>query len=267
MADTARASSVWSLDGTTSSLNCGKFSGEINIARPHVGLHQPEFDYKDSPCTFLGVLRSPEEVAAPNATVEESDRSWWPLAVDDFYIRGNDLVATYHPADAWPYAPQIYWQAQPASASMVAFASMSLLVSVQTQLLDTHPKIIVASAVPSSELYYVSLGGGQAPRIELIKSDPTYGPSGGSCCIVRRLLTAPLSYVEFMPSTDFQQLKCSSGPRGKAFVQWHLFSEFLEKGVIQRARVHGALLPSENDIQMAIECCSAFMNSPLPLTA
>lgn len=267
MADLARASSVWSLDGTKSTLNCGKFSGEIDVARPHVGLHQPEFDYKDSPCTFLSVLRSPEEVPAPNATIEQSDKSWWPLAVDDFYIRGNDLVATYRPADAWPYAPQIYWQAQPATPTTVALASMSLLVSVQTQLLDTHPKIIVASAVPSDEFYYVSADEGHAPRIERIKGTLAYGPSGRSCCIVRRLLTAPLSYVEFMPSTDFQILRCSAGPRGKAFVQWDLFSEFLEKGVIRRARVHGALLPRANDVELAIECCSLFEQSPLPLTA
>src|SRR4051812_15607429 len=116
MADTARASNVWSLDGTTSTLTCGSFSGQLDVARPHVGLHLRQFDYNDSPCTFLGVLRSPE-LPNPNAPVENSDKSWWPLAVTDSYIRGNDLVATYQPADSWPYAPQIYWQAQPASAT------------------------------------------------------------------------------------------------------------------------------------------------------
>ena len=234
MADTARASNVWSLDGTTSTLACGKFSGNLDVARPHLGLHQPEFDYRATPCTFLGVMRSPE-LPALNASVEQGDKSWWPLAVADFYIRGNDLVATYQPADAWPYAPQIYWRANPSPETTGVLASMSLLVSVQTQLLDTHPKIMVASQIPSSELLYVSIGDDHRPKTEPIKSDRTITPSGASCCVVRRLLTAPLSYVEFAPSTDFQQLTCSPVQQGKVFAEWHLFSEFLEKGVIRRA--------------------------------
>jgi hypothetical protein len=266
MADTARASNVWSLDGTISALACGKFSGDLDVAHPHLGLHQPEFDCGAMPCTLFGVMRSPE-LRNPRAPLERSDASGWPLAVADFYVRGQDLVATYQPTNAWPYAPQIYWQANPLPAATGTLASMSLLVSVQTQLLDTHPKIMVASRVPSSELYHVSIGDDRRPKTELVEGDRTFAPGGASCCILRRLLTAPLSYVEFAPSTDFQQLSCSPGPSGKLSAEWHLFSEFLEKGVIRRARVHGALLPRKNDIELAIECCSIFEHSPLPLTA
>jgi hypothetical protein len=70
-----------------------------------------------------------------------------------------------------------------------------------------------------------------------------------------------------MPSADFRQLICSSGLRGEQCAEWHLFSDFLEKGVIRRARVYGVLLPRKNDIELALECCSKFERSPLPLTA
>jgi hypothetical protein len=254
MAETARAPSIWSLDGTTGTLDCGRLSGKLDVARPHVGLHQPAFDSDSSPCTFFGVRRTPEQLP-PEVRAEHGDKSWWPLEVADSYVRGNDLVASYQPTEAWPYAPQIYWRANPSPTTATALASMSLLVSVQTPLLDTHPKISVASQIPSSELYLVSVG-----------SDRAITTAGASCCIVWRLLTAPLSYVEFMPATDFQQVTCSPSTRGTFYAEWHLFSEFLEKGVIRRARVHGALLPRKNDIELAIECCSEFEHSPPPLT-
>ena len=43
-------------------------------------------------------------------------------------------------------------------------------------------------------------------------------------------------------------------------------ADFLEKGVIRRARVHAAVLPRENDVELALECCRAIENRPLPLT-
>ncbi len=48
--------------------------------------------------------------------------------------------------------------------------------------------------------------------------------------------------------------------------KWELFADFLEKGVIRRARVYGVLLPREDDIELALECCAAVQQIPLPLT-
>ena len=41
-----------------------------------------------------------------------------------------------------------------------------------------------------------------------------------------------------------------------------MFADFLEKGVIRRARVHAAVLPRENDVELAIECCRAIEQLP-----
>jgi hypothetical protein len=266
MADTARALSAWSLDGTVGALHCDKFSGELDVAQPHAGLRQPQFDFDDSPCSLIGVMRS-FELAASNAAAEHRETGRWPLPVADVYVRGNDLVASYQPTAGWPYSPQIYWQAMSSADVPGSLAAMSLLISVQTQLLDTCPKILVASQVPSSELFYISTADDNRPKTERIESDRTITPRGANCCVLRRLLAEPLSYVEIMPSTDFRQLTCTPEPRGKQCAEWHLFADFLEKGVIRRARAYGALLPRKNDIELALECCSKFERSPLPLTA
>ena len=68
-----------------------------------------------------------------------------------------------------------------------------------------------------------------------------------------------------MPTTDFRQLaidhdKSTIGSR------WQLFGEFLEKGVIRRARLQSLFLPRENDVQLAAEACQSIERRPLPLT-
>src|SRR3954468_12893155 len=100
MADTARALSAWSLDGTVGSLHCDKFSGKLDVARPHAGLHQSKFDFDDTPCSLFGVMRS-FELPAPTAAAEHRETERWPLPVADVYVRGSDLVAAYQPTAGW----------------------------------------------------------------------------------------------------------------------------------------------------------------------
>jgi hypothetical protein len=45
-----------------------------------------------------------------------------------------------------------------------------------------------------------------------------------------------------------------------------MFSEFLEKGVIRKARVHSAFIERAKDIQIAAACCETIERSALPLT-
>ncbi len=59
----------------------------------------------------------------------------------------------------------------------------------------------------------------------------------------------------------------SVSPNGAIQSQWELFAEFLEKGVIRRARLQSLFVPRENDVQLVAECCQAIEHRPLPLTA
>jgi hypothetical protein len=68
-----------------------------------------------------------------------------------------------------------------------------------------------------------------------------------------------------MPAGDFHDVRLRQTPRGSA-LEWRLFGEFLEKGVIRRARLHAAVLPRENDIETAAACCAAIDSLELPLT-
>ena len=68
-----------------------------------------------------------------------------------------------------------------------------------------------------------------------------------------------------MPLSDFRQLAVVR-TGGKIGSRWELFAEFLEKGVIRRARLQSLFVPRENDVQLVAECCQSIEKRPLPLT-
>jgi hypothetical protein len=198
--------------------------------------------------------------------MNHGDARAWPLPVVETYVRGDDFVAGYGPTDNWPYSPQLYWRANTLSEVERSLASMSLLVSVQTHLLDTLPRIVVSSEFPSGETHFITIGEIDGAEIVPIESDRALNPIGAVCCTLQRHRSAPISYAQIVVATDFRQLRFDGAPTNQMTAKWELFADFLEKGVIRRARVHGVLLPREEDIELALECCAAVERIPLPLT-
>jgi hypothetical protein len=265
MDGTTSAPNVWSLNGNVAQLAYGKLAGRVDVSRPDAGLRSTALDDGYTPCLLFCTRRANKSTSTSNSG-QGCPSKVWPLTVADAYIRGNDLVASYGSNDEWPYSPQIYWQARTLESIQGTLASLSLLVSVQTHLLDTHPRIEVASQVPSGDTLFITIGENGVAGIEPVKQDATIVPHGAMCCVLWRLPAAPASYVEVVSTSDVRAVEFVPGPRGGWLARWQLFAEFLEKGVIRRARVHGVLVPRENDTEMALECCRAAEQCPLPLT-
>ncbi len=264
MDDVAHQSSPWSLHGTKAHLNGGAFSAAVDAAKPQAGLRYQNSDHEQSRCSYLCVSRELEP--ASTRANKMDDAHAWPLSVVEAYLRGDDFVASYRPTEDWPYTPQLYWHANALAAVERSLASMSLLVSVQTHLLDTLPKIVISSEIPSVETHLIAFREDAEAEIVPIESDRTLSPSGAVNCTLRRLHSTPISYAEIVPATDFRQLRFHRSSTGEMSAKWELFADFLEKGVIRRARVYGVLLPREGDIELALECCAAVQQIPLPLT-
>jgi hypothetical protein len=245
---------VWSSHGNVAELSCGKLSGRIDASRPNAGIHAVKFDGAQRAMDLLCVYRS--DIAGEKS---------WPLPIAESYVRGNDLVASYQATDDWPFSPQLYWRANSLRAVDGALASTSLLVSVQTHLLDTIPQIAVASQVASDETLHVTVNRGAQPSAVRIDKSQTIPSTNEDCCAVCRFKDLPFSYVEIMPAGDFHAIMPRTEGNGAA-IEWRLFAEFLEKGVIRRARVHTAIVPRENDIEIAAACCAAIDGLELPLT-
>jgi hypothetical protein len=187
-----------------------------------------------------------------------------PLA--EAYVRGSDLVASFRPTSDWPYSPQIYWHAGHLDFVPGVVGSLTLLVSVQTHLLDTYPQITVGSMSQAENVIRMGVHGGKCEESTEFSGEFTNQAPTAVCCILRRFTGITLSYAEFIPGSDYRAVRAWTGDGGDCGVQWQLFSEFLEKGVIRRARVHGAFLRRDGDVEAAAACCEAIECEALPLT-
>jgi hypothetical protein len=216
-------------------------------------LQKVHWNGRELPGHLLGVRRHPEH---------SSHESAWPLPIADAYVRGDDLIAVYQPADAWPYAPQLYWTAGQCEDNQRVLASLSLLISVETHLLDTWPRITVGSRLACREVLQVDTASGAVEQLQ----SRSIRQSNAACCLLYRVADLPISVVESMPASDFRDVDVRRCRNGEYQAEWHVFADFLEKGVIRKARFHCAFVPAEDDVRSAIVFCAAEARRPLPLT-
>jgi hypothetical protein len=69
-----------------------------------------------------------------------------------------------------------------------------------------------------------------------------------------------------MPATDFRELTIQYISDGACQTSWELFADFLEKGVIRRARMQSVFVPRKNDTAIATALCKEIDQQRLPLT-
>jgi hypothetical protein len=241
----------WQLEGPRGAFTSGRLSGSVNSVHPEQGLHDLHFDGRELPGGLMSIARN---VAND-----------WPSTLLETYIRDNDLVASYTAADDWPYSPQVYWTAGTLDSIEGVFGSLSLLVSVQTHLLDTRPVITATTLVDISDAPQLISVAGNNPQITPLAAAHA-AVEGQTACLLYRLAEPTLSYIEIVPASDYQNVVVSNATTGARGAVWTLFAEFMEKGVIRRARVMGAFVHRARDLEVAAECCRTIERSPLPLT-
>jgi hypothetical protein len=253
MLDAPQSDISWKFQSPIAEMICGALTAQVDAVRPQLGLHRLRWQTHSLTGNMLAVL--PDIAQA------------WPAALGDAYIRGHDMVASYDPSADWPCTPQIYWRAEPSKQTGGALASVSLLVSIQTNLLDTHPIVSAASRLPADEMLFIAIGGNDQPRVESLAPGRHTIRSQMRCCgLLWRLSGGQFTYAEFATASDFQKLTIEAAQSGVCEARWQLFVEFLEKGVIRRAQIHAAFLPRENDVAIAHGLCRGLESRPLPLT-
>jgi hypothetical protein len=120
--------------------------------------------------------------------------------------------------------------------------------------------------LPAEEVLRLCLVGRDVRVDGPVDGEQAIDARASGCGLVWRLPGGRLSYAEIMPTSDFRQISVRREPTGDCQSCWELFAEFLEKGVIRRARLQSLFLLRENDVQLAADCCRAIERRPLPLT-
>ncbi|MCA9235915.1 MAG: hypothetical protein KDA44_10620 [Planctomycetales bacterium] len=220
---------MWQLDGNVARLVDEQCQAVLKLDEPFHGL---------SEWTVAG------EQLADNLLAIRSDAETTPFdwPVVDAYVRGNDLAVSYGTTMSRPFSLQIYWSALNLPP---AVAAIEAVVSVQTELLQTHPGFALVSNLPTAA----------SPRDFALADGAVLLHVGQSWSI-----------AELAPPTDFARGEAIENPAGGVTTRWRLEPEFLEKGVIRRVRVRTLVLPRSGDVKAAQQCYDQLCAERPPLT-
>ena len=218
-----------------------------------------------SQTSFCLQLESPATLDDPSATSREAlsvvarQHACQP---EESYGRGADLIQRFRQSTTDNYAFQLDWRVlwdNPASNGGRVETGLDLWTSVQTQLLESTPELMLESVQPDSAS--TQSAGTSNHWIDIV-ADTTQKIVGKY-------------YVE-----GDHVFALIAEPQDSIPLQWHpassrsqqltLFGHFMEKGVIRRARVRLLVLDSrpEDDLHATLlQQYRAFACEPLPLTA
>jgi hypothetical protein len=222
----------WQLNRNRATLNAGGFTGLVDVERPGRGLH--ELCLAGSPFNWQ-LLRI--GVATQADAGNPFDAAWHP---SDAYVRGCDLVATYCEPLGQPFNVQIYWRA--ADQASTGRLVVETIISVQTPSWEAYPGVGIDSQLPDGDLLLTN------DNIHIYDADARW------------------SYVELPFPDDFTLT--SENPHGDGLSQfrWRFGPVFMERGVIRRLRLRGAILPRGEALQAVDSLWADFLAEQPPLT-
>jgi hypothetical protein len=248
---------MWKREGTQVSLDTARLAAQLDVSAPQAGIGNVVVRWNGNfiplaPARILGV-QLPQPISLES--------------ISDSWLRGDDVVVRYGQTTLRPFCPEIYWRflsefAQPTMG-------LELIISVQTSLWDALPRTSATSELQAEEMLWMA-NPSHAERPEPVpfragsEEIDVAGPIQTGCCLFR-FGGLPFSYLEMIHPSDFSAAKLEWRDH-RVRVQWDLFPESLEKGVIRRARLRGIWIPRHIDLEESVRQYCAFRESPLPLT-
>lgn len=224
----------WTIQESLARLDTPNLAGEIDVLFPWRGF------------SLAASKRPGSAILKVHTRRTQLDQ---PETLVDCYQRGVDLVATYVQTADRTVRPQIYWRYIPGEQS----AGLELVLSTQTSLLASEPKLTVESTLPPGEWFPLSESG---QRLN--------GPGEPYGALFRPRDLA-FSYCEFIFPADRAAGYFTGGDTAPS-VGWELFPDSLEKGVVRRGRIRGVFIPRADDETHAATAWQQFLDSPLVLS-
>jgi len=224
------AGSPWNLAANIARCDLLGAPAAIDLAHPRLGLR-----FADGLTSILGLQLGTTLLDAHGAEPAES------------YVRGSDLVSTYSQTDSRPVRVQAYWHlAELAQLPRYDDARLiELQVSINTSLLDLRPTldVVTQTATPAERLSF-----GEAAAWLIRFADSAY------------------TYIEIPHPRDCARTAFAPAADGRSTLRHTLFGRKLEKGVIMRGRVRGALVPRNSDVAAAEALVDDLLHAAPPLT-
>lgn len=227
---------MWQIDGTEASLIHGKWRAHYGTTHPELGLSINHVESLER--------RSVLSLIEPTAGS--------PRQANDAYVRQNDLICEFAQTRYDQFSFQIYFRILPESTDDLL--GLEVWLSVQTALLDSCPSMELVSIVPNVRWHSQSLSS-----------------SGGDAIWLTNHLenrVVPMSALAMVHPLDASQtIRIEGETIAEDSLSLRIFSHFMEKGVIRRARLRFYLsIHHAFDAERIRQLFEGFYQSELPLT-
>jgi hypothetical protein len=245
--------SLWQFTPPLARLQAEKLRAALDTTQPQRGLTDLRLEDQTPAGQILQLELAPGKIAAEEPS--------------EVYVRRHDLIATYPQTPTRPFRPQIYWRFV-SDAGTESLGGVEVIASVQSSLLESRAAIDAVTTLPAAEVLAPADATLRAfAPLENLAGQPfALASAARPACLLFRLPESRASYVEMVPPSDFQTLHLLSQADGAVLLRYSLFGQFLEKGVILRARRRGVFVPRDHDTDAAARCYEAFVRSAPPLT-
>lgn len=262
---------VWQTEGKLARLNLPPLSGWLDLDRVDAGIAR--LSIAGRPLERVpgdqrrGAASGPPAPRPGESAIlglELPGTAGSSLSPRECYPRQHDLLAWFSAREDWPVEVQAIWRGVQGGEKDVFATAVDLIIGVRSQTLESDPGLSVVSTLPASQAMVVGLAKGGAPL-----GPWDWASAGATAGAYLFRLPGEWSYVEMVhPAT---RLASQSWPvdANRARLRHRLFSEpaeKLEKGVLLRAWIRGALVPQDEDMRRAARIYEAFAASEPPLS-
>lgn len=184
-----------------------------------------------------------------------------PCRAGDHWVRGDDLLAVYEPADTRRLRATAMWRPFPVPAAADC-AAWELTLSAQTALVQSDSALAVTADVGGGEMRWSRDADGCTWAAD---DEP---PAEATALLFRPRTEKPARAILIAAHpADVRRLLIRRTAEGRVQVACWLFSSAIEKGVLLRGRVLAAVGPATDAETWAAAVVTAFAASPPPLTA
>lgn len=245
---------VWRQNGEQATLMCGHWQARLDALRPMAGLSDVSFrGVPLAAASFLGV------------DLDTDDRA----VLGDCYQRGGDFIARYLQTESRPFAVLVYWRAGCFVYEGQSYPRIDLVVSIETSLLDSRPRLAAVSnlRLAAGTLTYC----GEGYLLAAVGEGGVQGSGGrdqNEICYVEMCYPGDsVSTSIEVPDGGAADENHSAREHGRHVrCVTRLFGQPLEKGVILRSRMRGLFVPREHGEEIARAARDELALSAPPLT-
>lgn len=254
-----------------------RFSDEANSwqlgslpARPEAGLW---IDRRLDPAAFVGTAI--EEAPASVRLLPPPGQTFPPLA--EVYIRGRDLIANLPQASGSEFGLNLCHRVVRTTPELIVCET---IVTIQTDLLDSHPTLDLVCDSAGRPLENIESSGGADEDEALISAaggtrstiaPPAAtrldeSPRPGVCVILLPPSDRAVAEDRSRHAADQAAAEQAGGSSAAPPIRYRLLAEFLEKGVIRKARYWTCRWAEEPSEAAVAELYRELLHIPLPLT-